>query len=456
MSAQEKIDESALRVLATPETFSRGEEYYHSGAVSDLQRRGDTLLAEVEGSQYEPYRVTVELGEGGIVSADCTCPYDWGGYCKHIVAVLLTYIRDREQIEERPTAEALLAGLDGGMLRGLLGDLLAGHPDLIDWVEAQLAIRQQPAPAPAMVGEPRPRRTPVDANAIRRQARGVMRTSGDYYAASGAVGGLNGILAQARQALAAGDGENALTIVATIAEETIPGWEEFDDSDGEFGEWFGVLGQVFTEALLTADLPPAERQDWARKLEKWQAELDQYGVDEGFDAAIAAAEQGWEYEPLRRAMAGHLTAQGAWAGEAPWFAGALTAARLNVLERQGRIMEYLNLAQAEGQTERYVTMLVKGGRWQEAVEYGLENLGAPEETLALATALHERGEMRAALQIGEHGLGMAGSMLNPLARWLRDTAAALGERDLALRAGARCLRYVAVAGRLPGRPGGGR
>ena len=232
-----------------------------------------------------------------------------------------------------------------------------------------------------------------------------------------------------------GDGENALAIVLIIAEETIPGWEEFDDSDGEFGEWFSVLGQVFTEALLTTDLPRAERQDWARKLAKWQAELDDYGVDEAFDAAIAAAEQGWDYEPLRRAMAGHITEQGAWSDETPWFADSLTAARLNVLERQGRTTEYLNLAQAEGETERYVTMLVKAGRWQEAVDYGLENLGAPEEVLALAKALQEQGEIRAALQIGEHGLGMPGNSLNALAHWLRDTAAALGERDLALRAG---------------------
>ena len=178
MSAQEKVDESALRVLATAETFSRGEEYYGNGAVSDLQRRGETLLARVAGSQYEPYRVTVEFGEGGIVSARCTCPYDWGGYCKHIVATLLAYVRDPEQVEERPTVETLLAGLDAELLRDLLGDLLAGHPDLIDWAEGRLAIRQQPAPAPAKAVEapaapaaPRPRPVPIDANAIRRQAR---------------------------------------------------------------------------------------------------------------------------------------------------------------------------------------------------------------------------------------------------------------------------------------------
>ncbi|MBD2305029.1 SWIM zinc finger family protein [Chroococcidiopsis sp. FACHB-1243] len=31
------------------------------------------------------------MGKQGIVSADCTCPYDWGGLCKHQIAVLLAY-----------------------------------------------------------------------------------------------------------------------------------------------------------------------------------------------------------------------------------------------------------------------------------------------------------------------------------------------------------------------------
>jgi len=37
----------------------------------------------------------------------CTCHYDWGGYCKHIVAVLLTFIRDRAEIADRPPGKDL-------------------------------------------------------------------------------------------------------------------------------------------------------------------------------------------------------------------------------------------------------------------------------------------------------------------------------------------------------------
>ncbi|MFD0463370.1 SWIM zinc finger domain-containing protein [Microvirga aerilata] len=82
--------------------FERGREYWHHGAVSALVRRGDELTAEVEGSESVPYRVTIRLHDGGIAKASCTCPYDWGGCCKHIVATLLAWADDPDAVMERP------------------------------------------------------------------------------------------------------------------------------------------------------------------------------------------------------------------------------------------------------------------------------------------------------------------------------------------------------------------
>lgn len=51
------------------------------------------------GTAPEPYEVKVMLGENEVLSAECTCPYDWGGACKHVVALLLTYIHQPEAFE---------------------------------------------------------------------------------------------------------------------------------------------------------------------------------------------------------------------------------------------------------------------------------------------------------------------------------------------------------------------
>jgi uncharacterized Zn finger protein len=148
---------------------------------------------------------------------------------------------------------------------------------------------------------------------------------------------------------------------------------------------------------------------------------------------MAAAELGWDYLPLVQVLQGEITERGAWEKEAPSYADALTIARLNVLERQARYQEYLQLAEAKGQAERYVTMLVRLGRVREAVDYGLQYLGTTEEALALAKALREREELQAALRIAEHGLELEGSKVS-LATWMAELALGMGETKPALNA----------------------
>ena len=96
------LSEAVIRRQATAESFSRSESYYHRSAVVSLVQRGKVLQAEVEGSQYEPYRVQVTFDEGGLTGAVCDCLYDWGGWCKHIVVALLACLREPDLVEERP------------------------------------------------------------------------------------------------------------------------------------------------------------------------------------------------------------------------------------------------------------------------------------------------------------------------------------------------------------------
>jgi uncharacterized Zn finger protein len=77
------LSEAVIRGQATAQSFQRGQDYYHQGYVISLVQRGDALQAKVEGGQYQPYRVRVDFDKGGIIGASCTCPYDWGGWCKH-------------------------------------------------------------------------------------------------------------------------------------------------------------------------------------------------------------------------------------------------------------------------------------------------------------------------------------------------------------------------------------
>src|SRR5215210_7468150 len=115
--AEVSFGEADIRALASPEVYERGREYWHDGQVLELVHRGDELEATVQGSDDEPYVVLVALGSRGIVEAGCSCPYDWGGVCKHVVAALLAYLEQPEDIEQRPTLASRLAGLDRDALQ---------------------------------------------------------------------------------------------------------------------------------------------------------------------------------------------------------------------------------------------------------------------------------------------------------------------------------------------------
>jgi len=428
------LSEATIRGQATAESFQRGQDYCHQGYVISLVQRGDVLQAKVEGGQYQPYRVRVDFDKGGIIGASCTCPYNWGGWCKHIVAALLVCLHEPETIERHPEFKDLLAGLNREQLQGLLLHLAERDPDLVDEIEAQVALYQ-----PAQEAEPRPRRATVDPQPIRRAVNAIlhsldrMRASEAYWQVDGVVDEVRQMLGQVQEFSDAGDGRNALVILEAITDEYVAGWFYLDDSDGYAGEFFEELGEAWLEAALSADLSAAERKQWAQKLTRWQSEIGDYGIDDVFEAAQAALLQGWDYPPLQRVLQGEITVQGAWEGGTPWHADKLALARLRVLEREGRHQEYLNLAQAEGQIEQYVTMLARLGRVQEAVDEGLQYLSAPDQVLALGKVLREQEEPAAALRVAEHGLTLDGSK-GPLATWLCDLASVMGETERALKA----------------------
>src|SRR5689334_17919049 len=147
MAVSPTLTEAQLRAITSPESLRRGREYYQRGAVESLARRGNRLEAEVQGSDYEPYQVTVTLGPTGVVAEGCTCPYDWGGACKHVVAALLAYLNEPEAVEDRPPLDQLLAPLDRDQLQGLVLALAEGDPALAARVEVQAAALQA-APEP--------------------------------------------------------------------------------------------------------------------------------------------------------------------------------------------------------------------------------------------------------------------------------------------------------------------
>jgi uncharacterized Zn finger protein len=423
------FSEALIERYSSPESFRRGQGYYRQGAVASLILRGQELRAEVAGSQFAPYGVRVVFDAAGIIDATCSCPYVWGGLCKHIVAALLAYSHEPESVRELPELEETLSGLQREELKDLVLKMAERFPSLGEAIEGEIALTSS--------SEPRQ----VNVDAIRRSLRASIQAQGypepyyDYWHISGDLYEARRILDGAWDLIRADDAPGALHVLEAITEEYLEApdaldWEMMGDYGGELLDFFEEVGSALTEALLSVELTTDEREDYGAKLDVWLGELGDYGVGDTFGAAYLAIEQGWSYPPLVTVLEGEIP-DDAFFDEL--FDQPLIIARLDVLERRGRYEEYLRLSAAAGEDTRHAIMLAGLDRSDEAVEYASKHLRKPEEVLTVAEALREQGDAEAALLVGERGLSLEGRKVR-LAGWVRDLAEGLGRRGLALEA----------------------
>ncbi len=133
------LAETDVQAHATAKVFARGVRYAEEGAVGRLVLRGDELFATVRGTDVRPYRVRVRCSDEAVREVRCSCPYEWEGWCKHVVAVLLVGQRQPERVAERPPLAEPLGALGADALRRLVLDLAERHPRLIPTIEKWIA-----------------------------------------------------------------------------------------------------------------------------------------------------------------------------------------------------------------------------------------------------------------------------------------------------------------------------
>jgi len=123
-----------IKKLCTESSFERGIEYFRMGNVTDLEQFGNRITATVEGTN--DYKVTIYTDKNTI-TATCTCPYDWGGYCKHIVATLIALSENYPKIEgnkdkKEKKVKKILNNLSLSELKDFLMAEFEKNPPLID------------------------------------------------------------------------------------------------------------------------------------------------------------------------------------------------------------------------------------------------------------------------------------------------------------------------------------
>ena len=132
------ITEDQIQDRCTKKVFARGEDYFYHEAIENAMFHDWTLSATCQGSEDTPYRVCVELTPTGIADAECSCPYDWGGDCKHIVALLLTYVHEPEDIHSVEPVLTAIAEKPKATLLRVISELLKREPALVPIVKTYI------------------------------------------------------------------------------------------------------------------------------------------------------------------------------------------------------------------------------------------------------------------------------------------------------------------------------
>ncbi len=135
-----RITQQRIARLAGPEIIRRGERYFQQGAVHLDEVRPDLVTATV--TDRRRYFVTLEENGRELITS-CTCPFSWGGECKHVIAVLFALL-DKQQREGEPGEADLVHRLYQGT-----GESPHTRGRVPVWAKSLARILEHPAPAAA-------------------------------------------------------------------------------------------------------------------------------------------------------------------------------------------------------------------------------------------------------------------------------------------------------------------
>ncbi len=428
-----QLTEQLIRSRASDQSYQKGREYYQSGAIYNpawQSAPGSVVLtASCEGSSAPSYRLRIELDEGGVRSASCTCPYDWGGDCKHIVALLLMYLHKSKEFSEQKSVSDLLAGLEKDALVAVIHHLVSQNPDAYEDLEiAVLTARAASQPKPASNVK---HQTQVSEQAYRKQITKILKRSrydeGNFYDEYGGtpeyVEDLEKIRQTAVQFLEAGDAEGALIILRALLEETTENYDGEMDYNGDLACVIQAIGMPLAEAILSSEMNEKERTTLEHAFQKIYDDLPGEIESSELEPALLAAQYGWGQLPDADDPVGD--------DDIEWMDfDSLENARLNVLDRQGRVDEFLKLAQ-EANPRRYTLKLIQLGCVDAAIA-ACENLEYASEMLEVAKKLREVGRLDAAIALAERGLNINND--HPIAVWLAPLEESIGRSEMAVRA----------------------
>ncbi len=348
-----KLTEKDIETRVGERSFQRGLKYFHGGAIFNGRKQGMMLKALCEGSRPEPYRVQATVGTKGIDEAKCSCPVGSGGFCKHVAALLLTWLARPEDFREVEDVDKALEKRSRTELIALIKQMLRVQPDFESLLEVSL-------PAPGK------RRMKVDAEAYKRQAMaafrhinygwGVERSIADELLGMKEVG--DGFTKQK-------DYVSAAAVYGAVCAAIMANDEMLNDDEGELGS---VVQECVTELgkCLAAERDSAVRESILQTLfDVYRVDVELGGIDLGYEVPEIAMKHATAEE--RQLLVGWIRKE-LPSADRDWGCQEYGSFLLQLQKETLDDEAFLQICRDTGCTEKLVDRLLKRRRLDEAIK----------------------------------------------------------------------------------------
>lgn len=336
--------------FVSPRILQRGMEYFVNDAVREVQQiEPGQYEAEVDGT--EVYVVNIALNGPVMVEIDCSCPYNAGPMCKHIVAVALCLKEIRDEDADwgensnnlkkyEPTVaeqvDALLNAVEDAELREYVKQLALKDRDFRSGLTLAFAHLLEGESRELYAGQ---------VKAILNKAKGKDGFIG-WRSMRNVYDEVSRILDDAMQRVQQREYQVAIQICCAVMEEMVEAMQFADDSSGDMGACIEDAVDILS-GLAKEGLPRADRSILLR-----------YCID----AFKSGVYKGWD-----------------------WHLGVMEIA-VDLVESEGEVQEVLELLKSF-RTDKYersqaqmliLRVLEKGGDQAQAVKFMSKNIANPD------------------------------------------------------------------------------
>jgi len=439
MSDRPTLSRSDVRNWTEQRFYDRGENYFQQGRIQRPRREDRTLKAECQGSQPSPYHVEAEIDEDGIAWAECSCPMGGGGYCKHVVALLLTLVESPDKFEAQDPLEATLREQSQDTLVDMILTMVDRHPDL------ERLVRLSSTSISAA----------IDPEELQGQIQSVFQDMGSgydyydrdpYYVVQEVADDLEPFFTRADDYRQHDRFHDATTVYRLLIEEIRDHYDQFYDEEGELSSRVSEATRELGEILSEAEDPDLRRTILRVLFDAymWDLDLGGYGIGDWAHEAIlehaTLDERQQVADWVRDRLPGHtatpdpdrrvfvLTDDDVSSWSSNWKRETLGGFLLDLLADTLDDEEYLQVCRETGRTTELVDRLLERDRLDEALDDVRE--ASDYEVYQLTSVFEEHNAEDALYDLVLNRLG--DDTDQRLVTWLRNAAADRDHLDRAL------------------------